>query len=85
MMAALSSVLGEVKGRRCPQWKFPCSVCCKPVKCNQKGLFCDLCNRWCHSRCSDVSDIQYVRLSLSPRGTVKPVPSNSYHSPIVAL
>ena len=63
MMAALSSVLGEVKGRRRPQWKFPCSVCCKPVKCNQKGLFCDLCNRWCHSRCSDVSDIQYARLS----------------------
>lgn len=62
-MADSSSVLGGVKGRRHPLWKFPCSVCCKPVKCNQKGLYCDLCNRWCHSRCSDVSDIQYAHLS----------------------
>ena len=63
MMAVSSSVPSEVKGRRRPLWKFPCSVCCKLVKCNQQGLFCDLCNRWCHSRCSDVSDTQYAHLS----------------------
>ena len=62
-MAASSSVLGKVKRSRRLLWKFPCSVCCKPVKCNRKGLFCDLCNRWCYSRCSDVSDIQYACLS----------------------
>ena len=64
MMAAPRSALNEVKRRRQPLWKFPCSVCCKPVRCNQKDLYCNLCNRWCHSRCSDVSDTQYARLSI---------------------
>ena len=62
-MAASLSAPGGVKGKRQLLWKFPCLICCKPVRCNQKGLFCDSCNRWCHSRCSDVSDAQYVRLS----------------------
>ena len=63
MMAAPRSALEEVKRRRQLVWKYPCSVCCKPVKCNQKGLFCDMCNRWCPSACSYVSDSQYARLS----------------------
>ena len=69
-MVAPCSVLEEVKRRRQPLWKFPCSVCCKPVKCNQKGLYCDLCNHWCHSHCSDVSDTQHARLSVN--GPAKP-------------
>ena len=86
MMAALSSVPGKKKGKRHPLWKFPCSICCQLVKCNQKGLFCDLCYCWCHSRCSDVSDTQYVRLTAlgpvspwyCPAYTIQQLPFTDY-------
>ena len=64
MMAALCFTLSEVKRKRQPLWKFPCSVCCKLVKCNQKGFYCDLWNRRCQSRCSNVSITQYTHLSV---------------------
>ena len=43
---------------------FHALVCCKPIKCNQKWLYCYLCNCWCHSCCSEVSDTQYAFLSV---------------------
>ena len=45
-----------------PNWRFPCSVCGLPVKINQKGLYCNSCCLWIHTRCCGVSDAQYVVL-----------------------
>ena len=28
----------------------PCGICKKQVKSNQRGIYCDLCNRWFHVR-----------------------------------
>ena len=35
--------------------KYPCGICNKSVKCNQKGLKCTTCLKWIHLSCSDVS------------------------------
>ena len=47
-----------------PQWKFPCGVCHKPVKSNQKGIQCDYCDRWYHSKCC-MNDLIYDALANS--------------------
>ena len=44
--------------------KFPCTICKNPVKKNQRGLCCDVCNLWTHARCCRVSNDQYNQLSL---------------------
>ena len=44
--------------------KFPCTICKNPVKKNQRGLCCDVCNLWTHARCCRVSNDQYDQLSL---------------------
>ena len=47
------------------RWKFPCGSCSKPVKANQKGICCDSCDRWYHTRCCGVGDHIYNILSVS--------------------
>ena len=43
--------------------RFPCTICKKPVKKNQRGLCCDACNLWSHACCSRVSKKEYEKLS----------------------
>ena len=52
-------------GRKKPAWKFPCVVCEKPVRCNQKGILCDRCDKWFHIKCIDMDLVTYVALSSS--------------------
>jgi len=40
-----------------------CTVCCKPVKSNQRGIFCDYCNRWTHAKCILLTDVELQQLS----------------------
>ena len=46
--------------------QFPCSVCGKSVKSNEKAVFCNLCYLWSHCRCNGVSDLQYNTLQIEP-------------------
>ena len=50
-------------------WKYPCGVCHKPVKCNQQGIQCDSCDTWSHMKCAPqairVTDQDYARLSVT--------------------
>ena len=32
-----------------PVYKYPCTVCAKPVMKNQQGIGCDRCERWTHA------------------------------------
>lgn len=41
-------------GGKKPEWKFPCVVCERPVRCNQKGILCDGCGKWYHIKCIDM-------------------------------
>ena len=43
-----------------PRWKYPCMVCSKPVKINQKGICCDSCDDWFHTKCLNMDDRTYI-------------------------
>ena len=47
-----------------PNWKYPCIKvnCQKPVKSNQKGLQCNICEKWIHLKCTDLTVTQYELL-----------------------
>ena len=47
-----------------PVWKFPCAVCDKPVRCNQKGILCNGCDSWHHIKCIDMDVETYVQISI---------------------
>ena len=48
-----------------PAWKFPCDVCTKTVRSNQKGIVCDGCNKWFHLNCINMELWKYLELSSS--------------------
>ncbi len=58
---------GDIELNPGPQivYKFPCGVCAKPVKCNQKGILCEVCDNWIHTRCIGISDNEYRQLQSS--------------------
>lgn len=56
---------GDILRNPGPEWKYPCGVCQKPVKNNQKGLQCDSCDLWYHTNCCRVNDIVYNALANS--------------------
>ena len=57
---------GDIELNPGPNWKYPCGVCSGPVRSNQKGIFCDVCNTWLHTRCIGLSDRDYSNLLSSP-------------------
>ena len=42
--------------------KFPCGICKKGVRKNQKAIFCDACDHWVHANCNGVKDKEYCEL-----------------------
>ena len=56
---------GDILRNPGPEWKYPCSVCQKPVKNNQERLQCDSCDLWYHTNCCRVNDIVYNALANS--------------------
>ena len=42
--------------------RYPCTMCKKAVKSNQRGILCDRCELWSHARCCAVDASQYERL-----------------------
>ncbi len=54
---------GDVHPCPGPNYKYPCGVCHKPVKVNQKGILCDLCNLWHHTKCVNMPTTEYFRLA----------------------
>jgi len=50
---------GDINTNPGPNYKFPCLVCQKPVKKNQKGIQCDECAVWTHTKCILMPDDEY--------------------------
>ena len=48
-----------------PNWKYPCIKCCKPVKSNQKGFKCNICDKWIHFKCTNLTLTQYDFLEVN--------------------
>lgn len=42
---------GDIALNPGPKYHYPCGACSKPVKVNQKGVQCDSCNAWYHTKC----------------------------------
>ena len=55
-----SAVMWGYKRNTGPKARYPCSICCLPVRRNQKALLCDLCKLWCHCKCSGVNNEAYL-------------------------
>lgn len=58
---------GDIELNPGPQrkWKYPCRVCSRPVMKNQKGVQCDNCDLWVHTRCAGITTAEYQSLQLS--------------------
>ena len=66
LTTVLLLLAGDVEVNPGPRtWKYPCGVCAKPVKRNQRGVQCDVCLSWLHTRCIGVSNEEYGELQLS--------------------
>ena len=50
------------------QWKYPCGVCSRAMRSNQKGIFCEVCLQWLHTKSINLSNADYDRLSSSDEG-----------------
>ena len=48
-------------GPRTP--KYPCQICDKAVRANQKGVACDHCSTWLHKACIGMTTQEYSRLA----------------------
>ena len=42
--------------------KYPCSVCSKSVRKNDRAVFCDVCNFWVHIKCNNITPSEYKNL-----------------------
>ena len=63
--------------------KYPCGKCSKPVKRNQRGIYCEDCTYWYHIKCIDLPIDEYQRLSTSSEcwycaNCILPIFSNSF-------
>ena len=56
---------GDVSQNPGPRWKYPCMLCSQPVKINQKGICCDSCDHWFHTKCLNMDARTYNILSNS--------------------
>ena len=53
-------IAGDIHINPGPNWKHPCQVCGKPVKCNQRGICCDYCELWSHTKCIGMTNEVYL-------------------------
>ena len=40
--------------------RYPCGICTKSVRCNQRGILCDSCDKWFHASCERISLKTYI-------------------------
>ena len=45
--------------------KFFCIVCAKSCKSNQNAIYCDICQKWLHQKCSELSIKEFTELGKS--------------------
>ena len=56
---------GDVSINPGPSYKYLCGKCEKPVKSNQRGIQCDSCKIWHHTKCIQVCAVEHIDLSNS--------------------
>ena len=57
-------IAGDIEVNPSPV-KHPCGICSRPVKCNQKGIQCECCYYWLHTKCLKMPADEYLSLAQS--------------------
>ena len=47
-----------------------CETCSEKVEDGQKGILCDLCEKWFHAKCEDIEDREYEILTKQDKGNI---------------
>ena len=66
VIVTLLLAAGDVESNPGPV-QYPCTVCEKPVKGNQRGIMCDGCSQWTHARCGSVGVAEYLLLTADKK------------------
>lgn len=53
---------GDVNIHPGPSPKFPCGFCGKAIRTNSKAISCDICEKWLHIKCCNITSEEYKRL-----------------------
>ena len=56
-------IAGDIHANPGPVWRYPCKICAKPVKSNQRGICCDECEMWTHVKCINMSTDEYEQFT----------------------
>ena len=56
---------GDISLNPGPRCQYPCGVCSKAVKSNQRGVQCDYCDVWYHAKCMGMNTKIYEALAYS--------------------
>ena len=59
------SLAGDIESNPGPV-KYPCQICEKAVRKNQKGVACDSCDQWYHTKCMGMGSAIYRAISDNP-------------------
>lgn len=59
LLPSLLLLSGNMELNPGPQYKQPCGKCTRPLKSNQKGIKCYMCDVWYHAKCSNV-DLKFL-------------------------
>ena len=51
LLLSLLMLSGNIEVNPGPIYKYPCGICSKPTKSNQKAIQCDFCDIWHHVKC----------------------------------
>ena len=62
LLLSLLLLSGNIESNPGPQYKYPCGECTRPVKSNQRGIQCDLCDVWYHAKCNYHIDLQIYEI-----------------------
>ena len=62
VIVTLLLATGDIESNPGPV-QYPCTVCEKPVKRNQRGIMYDGCSQWTHARCGGVGEAEYLVLT----------------------
>ena len=63
LIMSLLLASGNVERKPGPIYQYPCTVCSKPVKSNQRGIACNHCQKWTHAHCAHVGEAEYLLLA----------------------
>ena len=54
---------GDIEQNPGPGTKYPCGICKKAVRSNQRGVACDRCDLWFHTKCMGMNTLIYKGLT----------------------